>query len=231
MSNIYKILCGGGLGDALMIYGKLGKLDISIKDIELTHVEIPNNLLRVINEYYKSQNINVIVKQIPNWDWKNKHKKKYDLVLDTSAYGIEDDGIEINPFPLFNIVNEYISDIVISPSSGRNNERNFNLKEIKNFIGKHIGNKRIFLIGTEQNKKQFDGMGTINLINIGTIQESIDIVASSKYVIAPSGFVSFLGCMLRKEVYSKDGRKDIENRYYHKSWNNKFVRNLNEINI
>ena len=238
MVKKHKILGGGGLGDAVMLYSKLMQLDIPIDEIELTHIEVPANLLKVIAEFYASQGINAVVKQIPSWDWKKENSGAYDIVLDTSAYGIEEDGIEINPFPEFIRNREYVFDVVISPSSGRNGERSFSVDEIKMICDRFKGinqseqyHKNIILLGTSSNADKYNNLEAINGINLTDIDESIDIIASSKYVIAPSGFVSIVGCMARKNVFTKDDRKDIQSRYYHEKWNNKFINNLNEIII
>lgn len=226
------VLGGGGLGDAAMLYSKLLNLNIPIEDIELTHVEVPKILIPKIKEFYDTQNLTSTVLQIDNYrDWMNVNKDNYDIFVDTSAYGENMyPHIEIIPFPELNINNSYDFDIVVSPSAGKYSERNFGIQEIMNLIKKN-NDKKIVLIGTVNNSVMFDGLGITNLLNKTSIQEALNIIAGSEYVIAPSGFISFIGCMMKKNVFSKDGRKEIEENYYHNDWNNKFIKTLKEIEL
>ncbi|MFW5847700.1 MAG: hypothetical protein ACOCVF_02160 [bacterium] len=224
-----KTLSSGGLGDATMAFAKMGKLN---DDISHTHIELPTKLLPIIKEFYESQKINVVVKNIKNKSWVVDNKKNYDIFLDTSAYGVQmKNPIEIDPFPNFIINNEYDYDIVISPSSGRNSERSFKFNEIKNFIEKHEKNYKIVLLGVENNPNKFNNLGVTNCLNKTSISESIDIINSSKYVIAPSGFISFIGCLLNKNVFTKDNRLNIRKRYFHKEWSNKFISDINTLKL
>jgi len=234
MGKKKKILTGGGLGDALMVYSKL----YNFEDFELTHVEVPDKLLPAIDEFYKSQGIKAEVLKIPNWNWKRENLKNYDLFLDTSAYGIEmENPIEIDPFPNLNWeLSGGGHDIVLSPSSGRDNERSFSFNEIKKFCNKYSDNYNICLVGTEtiESQKRYNNIdGVDNYINNTSIRALINIVSNGRvlYIISPSGFISFLGCMAGKIVFTKDGRKNIEDRYYHKEWNNKFIRSLNQVEL
>jgi hypothetical protein len=224
-----KTLSSGGLGDAAMAYAKLVKFD---DEINHTHVMLNNKLLKPVADFFDSQKIKSKVIQIPNLDWKIHNRKKFDIILDVYADNKKkSDSIEINPFPGFNIgKKDYQYDIVISPSSGRDNERFFTINEIYDFIRRTSYLKTV-LIGTENNGERFDGLGVHNLINKTNIGESIDIISSCKYVITPSGFVSFIGCMLNKCVFTKENRHDIRRIYYHKKWNNVFINNLNIIEI
>ena len=194
-----------------------------------------------VNDYFlvwcKTHSIDYVGRFLAFWNWwKKENRSAYDIVLDTSAYGIEDDGIEINPFPEFKRKRKYVFDVVISPSSGRNGERSFSVDEIKMICDKFKGigqdeqyHKNMIILGTSSNADKYNNLEAINAINLTDIDESIDIITSSKYVIAPSGFVSIVGCMARKNVFTKDDRKDIQSRYYHKKWNNKFINDLNDI--
>lgn len=221
-----KVLSAGGLGDALMIYSKLLNLD---GDIELTHAMKVPKLMPVVKEFYETVGVNVKMQKIGNWNWIKNNKDNFDYHLDTSWIG-EDCGIESYPWLDLKVKEKYDFDIVMTPSSGRDNERHFHPQGMLNFIKKYK-DKKIVFIGVESNPNRFNNYGVTNLLNKTSIQKTIDIVSGSKYVVAPSGFISFLGCFLGKKVFSKDGRRVIENRYYHPKWNNTFIQNLNQVQL
>lgn len=219
-----RFLGGGGLGDAVLLYSQLMKTGLDKNEFHLTHGIVHNTLISVIAEFYESQNINFEIIKIGNWGWYQQNAHKYDKLLNAI------DTKNNEPFPIFNIGAEYDYDIVISPSSGRNNERNFSHISIVKFINDYR-ERNIVLLGVKNNSKKYDNLGALNLINKTKISESIDIIASSKFVIAPSGFVSIVGNMLNKNVFTQEDRMDIREKYYRCEWKNKFINDINDVII
>lgn len=228
-------LTGGGLGDAAMSVAKLWSESNPVNnldDILLTHVETHAVLIPSIRNFYKSQQIHALVKEIPNWDWLTENRKKYDYWLGT--HWSEQDGYEksweINPFPPIHY-SEFIPniDILLSPFAGRLGNRNFTVDDINKFQKNHD----VTLAGwcNQDFAEQITNKSKRSFINRTTISELVDLIGSSNTVIAPEGFVVYLAGMLGKEVFILD--KNIEAITYrvHPKWNVKIIKNLQEVNI
>ena len=138
---------------------------------------------------------------------------------------------KITAFPKYNLERGIMFDILISPTAGRDNDRGFSWHQINDFCN-NSPYKKIGLIGQTHNV--YDSIRAVNLINKTSIQETLNLIAEAKYVIAPAGFVSIVAASMNKHVFTKEhiDAELIRKAYYHPEWiRNKFITNFNEIKL
>lgn len=159
------VLGGGGLGDAVMVYLRLDKMNLDKDNVHLTHVMVKETLRESVQEFYDSQNIKAEVK-LAGRDWVNKNKGRYNyhfMIVENPKWD------EITAFPIFNLENGPKFDILISPTAGRDNDRGFSWHEINDFCNKY-SYLNIGLIG--QTTDVYGDIRATNLINKTSIQET-----------------------------------------------------------
>lgn len=220
-----KLFGGGGLGDAVILFCSLNSLPA--EDYFFTHVEVPETLLPVINDFYETQKLNFTVQKIDTWDWVQKNKHLFDARIYTSINDTNDK-IRFNPFPNYIYDDAESYDFLICPSSGRDNDRNVDLSQIKKFAEKN-SDKKIAIIGKMENVEQFEGITATNLVNKLTIKQVVDLIGAGKNVIGNAGFITLLANSMGKKVFTIENRENIREDYFHKSWDNTFINNLENI--
>lgn len=226
-------LSSGGLGDAVMTLGKLRSPQLINESIHLLHAHLSGLLLKELDAFYTYQNIDHEIIKISSWSWIKENKSTYEKELFSTWHATED-GIEINPFP--KIIHKQIeTDIVLSPFAGQRRDRLLNIKEIEKFIGDIDSNRKITYIGSTGGKNidalrdVIDHSNGIDLIDKTTLTEVIDIICSAKSVIAPEGFVVYMGGMAGRRVFSYNYNVVAIKERAHPSWNIGLFDNLNEL--
>jgi hypothetical protein len=212
-----KLITGGGLGDAAMALAKM-QAKFDPKDIHLTHCAVKRKLLAPISCFYKTQKIKHLTKGIKSWDNHSKLIKNYDCWLETGW----SDGWEINPFPALFYDKKDI-DVLVTPAAGRNATRSFSKKELIDFHS-----DRITYVGKVEGYGDLPGK---SLINQTTLKELVDLICSANVIIAPEGFVAYLGALAGKEVYVKDQNMPAIKKRKHPDWKMKIISSLQEVKL
>jgi hypothetical protein len=196
-----KIICSGGLGDAVMILGKLRSPQLINEDVHLTHVHKNGILYNELNEFYSYHKIKAEVK-IVDFSWIDEHKKEYDLELTSDYKGI-------NPFPKLNYQKIENIDIVMCLVAGQRKNRNLNTRGLEDFVK----DKNIKRIGNGE-----------------TLTEAINIICSANIIISPEGFVTYMGGLAGKRVFIYNHNKKAIDERAHPAWKVELFDSLSEIN-
>ena len=230
-----KLLTGGGFGDAAMSVGKFysqnAPFDIELSNKTLTHVEVGSTLLPAIREFYKSQNINAIVQEIPNWNAKEKMRSDYDFYLGThwSENNIGDETTwEINPFPhlFFDKIDNV--ETIVHVSSGRKDKFRGFTKEQLIQLDKRYKN----LIFTGKSEDSFFSeynFSNKNMVNKTNIKELVDHICSCNIFIGYAGFALFLAGLANKDIYGFRDPGDGWQYRVHPKWRVNEVKNIEDI--
>ncbi len=220
-----RVLCSGGLGDAVMALGKLRSPKLIHQDINLTHVHLSGILLKELDLFYSSQNIKHEILKIDNWSWLEENKNKYDLELSSTWYS-SSDHIEINPFPELNY-NWMDVDIVLSPFAGQKRNRKLEFDQIERFAERY--GERVTYIGEKCNflKEVIKRTNRIDLIV--DFPQLINILCCAKVVISPEGFVVYFAGMSKKRVFCLNYNVSAIKERSHPNWNIKLFDDLKEI--
>ena len=240
-----KILTGGGFGDAAMSIGKLyskhAPFNVELDKIHLTHVEVPGDLLSIIRKFYITQGINIEVKQIPSWGWRDLNRDKFDFYLGTHwpKYNVGDETTwEINPFPplKYNLIDDV--ETVVSIGGGRKGSpypRQYSIDEIE-YIDNNLSN--VIFTGTTTDQKYIDyTYKNISLINKTTIPEFIDYICSCKNFIGHLGFPLILAAMAKKVCFSPKPTQNPAHGFggwsyrIHPEWNVTEIVNVRDIKL
>lgn len=197
-----KIICSGGLGDAVMILGKLRSSQLKNEDIHLTHLHKTGILNRELTEFYSFFKINATIIN-EDFSWINEHRKEYHLELISNYTGI-------NPFPKIDYQKIENIDIVMCLVAGQRRDRKINTTGIEDFVK----DKKVTYIGVGE-----------------TLTEAINIICSANIIISPEGFVTYMGGLAGKRVFIYNHNKVAIDQRAHPAWKVKLFDNLSEINI
>jgi hypothetical protein len=239
-----KFLSSGGLGDAVMIVGKLysSQLISDIKNIHLTHAHLSGILTKELSEFYTSQKVNHDIIPISDWSWLEQNQDNYEKHLKSCWDGIED-GVEINPFPNL-IYNKVDVDIVLSPFAGQNRNRLLDIDDLEKFAGiANSADRKITYVGKTivENSKNFkrhdvntlntiiQDTGGINLLNKTTVLAIVDIVCSAKTVVAPEGFIAYLAGLAGGQVFILKYNQNAIVKHRHPDWNVMLFESLSDL--
>tara|TARA_Y100001963_G_scaffold24316_1_gene32767 strand:- start:1497 stop:2198 length:702 start_codon:yes stop_codon:yes gene_type:complete len=230
-----KLLTGGGFGDAAMSVGKLYSkhtpFKVDLDNIHLTHVEVGSILLSPIKNFYKTQNINITVKEISNWEEKEVMRTEYDYYLGThwSHNNIGDESTwEINPFPLLKFNKISNIDTLISISGGRPDKfRGFTNNDIIELDNKY---ENITFIGQSNDNFYSEyNFKNNNMVNKTDIQQLVDCICSCNIFIGYAGFSMFLAAMAKKDVYGIKNSGDGWEYRVHPKWRVREISNIGDI--
>lgn len=196
-----KIICSGGLGDAVMILGKLYSPELINKNIQLIHLHKNGILNKELTEFYSFFKINAKVIN-EDFSWIDEHRNEYDLELSSDYKGI-------NPFPKLNYQKIENIDIVMCLVAGQRKDRNLNTRGMEDFVK----DKKITRIGNGE-----------------TLTEAINIICSANIIISPEGFVTYMGGLAGKRVFIYNHNVKAIDERAHPAWKVKLFDSLNEIN-
>ena len=206
-----KMVSGGGLGDAAMIFAALNSNESPVNPFTdnyiIDHVEVPDKLLFLIEGFYRYQKIKSQVFQINSWDWLKNNRSSYDYFVSTHWNGNDDfeKGWRINPFPVINYRKIDDIDVVVFPSAGRNGNRKFDEDSLYGFA---MSEKRSRIVRHSLSD------GDRKVLFVSGIERLVDVICSANVVIGHAGFNTFLAGMANKEVFmvpekpASDMRKD-----------------------
>ena len=238
-----QLLTSGGLGDAAMSFAKADALNIPKDQFIITHARVRKDSLdKPILDFYKSQGVRArIMRLINNTEMHDGEYldglmrnavSEYDHYLGThwsADNGSDISSWEISPFP--NIEYRKISGwngnfVLLNPSSGGTDKvkKSFNKDSVHKFFDIFpdtiiIGN------GGEKEYEDFPN----SLYNKTSIEELVNLIASSDVVITPEGFTAYFAGMCGRKVFVKsENISAIDNRK-HPKWNMEIVQDLNEV--
>jgi len=220
-----RFLTAGGLGDAVISYGKV----CFDKNAHLIHVHRNGILTKEIDEFYAYQNLSHEV-IVADFDWGENNKNKWDKELAPYWHGKED-GLEINPFPKLNYKKVDV-DIVLSPFAGQRRNRIMDIGELEKLI-EGIGNRKITYIGSGRKVDDLDDIikrsNGVNLISQTSLTEAVDIICSTNSIIAPEGFVIYMGGIARRKTFAYNHNITAIHDRGHPDWKIKIFDNLSEL--
>jgi hypothetical protein len=243
-----KVITAGGLGDAAMALAKIhGKPELvsELSDLEITHVRMrDDSLYGAISDFYSSQGIqNKVIRldvdvnlshghrisKMVEWKVENKNNFIYSIGTGWSDNQYADEDCwEINPFPDIKYTKRNDVSVVINPSSGGTDavKKEFSNSEIKKFVEKY---PESIIIG-RGNNVELESVGN-SLYNKTSMQELIDIIASSQIVISPEGFVAYLGAMCGKKVLVKNQNLPAIEKRKHPDWDFSLINSMDNVTL
>lgn len=234
-----RLLTSGGLGDAAMSFAKAERLDVPRHKFEIYHARArKDGLDDAIVSFYETQGISskIIKTECPTSkekhtgrvldEWVVENYKKYDYYLGThwsTENGSDLPSWQISPFPQIKYSRVDGLTVIINPSSGGSQaaRKSFDRKDVESFMEMY---PKTCLVG-RGNEVYYEEFPN-SYFNKTTMEELVNMIASSNVVITPEGFVAYFAAMCGKKVFVKSENAESIHRRKHPSWDMTIVEGL-----
>jgi len=233
---VYKLLTGGGLGDAMIAMAKFYSRFV-LEDCQVTHGVSHRQWINNIQSLYNYQEIKCKV-EYTIWREEIETKSKiHDYFLHTTWNAkIHEDEIlkyfpedwEIEPFPPLKYNKRQDVDIVISPVACMEFKRKLNDSSLMKLADRISKTNHITYVGHGRPMNHYPGT---SLINKTTIPELVDIICSANVVIGAEGLVTWLGAMADKKVFMQIDNLPGIKRRQHPKWNIALFNDMREVEL